>query len=155
MPDAPNRNPLPPPVVALIALIAILGANWLIPALSVSFPGQTLIATILGVSGFAVAGIALKGFFAVGTTFEPHKIDEATALVTGGIYQYTRNPMYLGLVLILAGVTVYMGTALGFLAVAAFIWVITKYQILPEEAALEHTFGDEFRTYKTQVRRWI
>ena len=81
--------------------------------------------------------------------------DEATTLVTGGSYRFTRNPMYLGMVLILLGAALGRGSLGAFLPIPAFVWVIRRQFVLPEERFLEEAFGDAYRAYKQRVRRWI
>ena len=89
------------------------------------------------------------------TTINPLKPQEASSLVTNGVYQITRNPMYLGLTLILLSWAFILSSMLAFCFVPVFIAYIHYLQILPEENALKTLFGDEFLQYKSTVRRWI
>ena len=81
--------------------------------------------------------------------------EQTSRLVTGGIYQYTRNPMYLGMALVLTGIALYLADLSAFLGVALFVRYIGRYQIGPEEDMLLEKFGDEFETYQARVRRWL
>ena len=89
------------------------------------------------------------------TTISPFTPSETTALVTQGMYRYSRNPMYLGLVLLTIAATIFFGTWLGVVIVVAFIFLLNFLQILPEEEALLDIFGEEYVEYQKKVRRWI
>ena len=81
--------------------------------------------------------------------------EQSTALVTGGLFRYTRNPMYLGLVLMLLGAAVGFGTLSPFFAIVVFVWWIQSRFIVREEAFLAGIFGPEYLAYKARVRRWL
>lgn len=83
------------------------------------------------------------------------KPDESSDLVVSGIYKYTRNPMYLGLLIILCSWAVYLADFVSLLLLPVFVWYITTYQIIPEEQILENKFGMKYIQYKHNVRRWI
>ena len=70
-------------------------------------------------------------------------------------FKYTRNPMYLGMVIFLIGLSIYNGLIIGLIFVPLFIAYISFFQIKPEEAAMIKIFGDDYRTYMQKVRRWI
>ena len=123
------------------------------PGLKLQFPGQFVIASLLGLAGLVL--IAIRGFYQVKTTVLPQEMDRSSSLVTRGVYQISRNPMYLGMAAIIAGPGLALGTWATLPVLALFVWVITAYQIIPEERALKKLFGDGFETYKAQVRRWI
>lgn len=115
-----------------------------------------LVAVVLAVAGFGIAVSALAGFFTAKTTVDPHGIDKASSLVTDGIYRFTRNPMYLGLLLILIGWGFWRGTLAGVLIGAiAFVAVMTRLQIVPEERMLAGKFGTEYEAFTQQTRRWL
>ena len=80
---------------------------------------------------------------------------EATTLVTGGPYRFTRNPMYLGMAGVLLGTAVYLGSVTPWLVLPAFIAIITERFIVPEEEMLERAFGQAYADYKARVRRWL
>jgi protein-S-isoprenylcysteine O-methyltransferase Ste14 len=83
------------------------------------------------------------------------KPETATALVCGGVYTVTRNPMYLGLLVLLIAWAVYLSSAWALLGPLAFAVYITRFQILPEERALGTLFGAEYAAYRARVRRWL
>jgi protein-S-isoprenylcysteine O-methyltransferase Ste14 len=99
--------------------------------------------------------LSINKFRQVGTTISPLKPNKTSSLINSGIYRYTRNPMYLGLLLMLSSIALFLKNFISFLIIPLFILFITKNQILPEEEALENIFGEEYKNYKKKVRRWI
>ena len=89
------------------------------------------------------------------TTINPLAPDKSTAIVRSGPYRFTRNPMYLGMVMILLGICAYLANALSAFAVVVFVAYITRFQIMPEERLLSEKFGEPFMHYKQSVRRWL
>ncbi len=98
---------------------------------------------------------SLEAFRRTGTTVNPLDPAQASALVTSGPNAVTRNPMYVGMTGLLAAHGVVRGGWRTALPVAAFVGVIDRFQIRPEEAALRDHFGDDFDAYCRRVRRWI
>ena len=146
---------IPPPIYALVIVLLIWGvSNWF-PALALDFPGKTFVAGIMIFVGLGFDLISVRRFFTANTTVSPLTPKKAEALVTDGLYRYSRNPMYLGLALILTGIAVWAGNWLGFLGVPLFVVLITQFQIKPEEEILLEKFGEPYGDYKMQVRRWI
>lgn len=146
---------LPPPVVVLGLAVAM----WLIgqlPGVTLpSFPGQTFLAVAIAGLGLTVMGLAVWQFYRGGTSVNPMAPEAATALVSRGIYRYSRNPMYLGDLLLLAAWTVQLGAPLDLAVLAGFVWYMNRFQIRPEEAALTRHFGDVYRHYCAQAPRWF
>lgn len=108
--------------------------------------------------GVAVAGVALDIWAAVRFRRERTGIvpfSEATVLVTSGPYGYTRNPMYLGMAIVLAGCALALGSVSPFLVIPAFLALITERFIVREEALLEAKFGAAYRNYAARVPRWL
>ena len=146
---------IPPPIYAIsIALIM-----WL---LSRYFPVAQLIIppwNNLGIVLMILAGLSdlssLYLFFKKRTTPNPMKPEFTTGLVTNGLYKISRNPMYLGMLIILFGFGIYLGNLTPFLILPAFYIVITEMQIKREERMLEEKFGEEYLVYKNKVRRWL
>lgn len=99
------------------------------------------------------AGIA--SFRMAKTTVDPTQPQKATSMVTGGIYQYTRNPMYLGFLLMLLAYAFKLANPITLTLMPVFVIYMNRFQIKPEEAALAELFGPEYKTYQQQVRRWI
>jgi protein-S-isoprenylcysteine O-methyltransferase Ste14 len=103
--------------------------------------------------GFDVAG--LLAFRASRTTVNPLRPHRASALVSGGVYRITRNPMYVGLLLLLLAWAVHLAALWPLAVLPLFVLYIGRFQIAPEERALHRLFGDEYRAYVARVRRWL
>ncbi len=131
------------------------GLSKTAPSLSFVFPGHAFIAALFLADGLVVMIIAVRAFSRAETTINPHQPDKANKLVISGLYRVSRNPMYLGMALVLIGWAVWLGHLLALLPLIGFIWFITVFQIKPEEAVLKQKFGDEFEAYMGRVRRWI
>jgi protein-S-isoprenylcysteine O-methyltransferase Ste14 len=98
---------------------------------------------------------ALGLFRRSGTTFHPLRLDDNSALVTAGVYAATRNPMYLGLLLLLTGFAVRLGSLTPFLMLPLFVWVLNRWQIVHEERFLAAKYGEAYEDYRVRVRRWV
>lgn len=146
---------LPPPLVALaFAILMFYLAKLPVWTFTTGMITQAL-AGICVIIGFSIAGWAVLSFRRVNTTVNPHQPDKSACLITHGIYQYSRNPMYLAMALCLIGWWFYLGTSISLLGVVGFVVYISYFQIRPEEKALKHIFGDSYLTYLKQVRRWL
>lgn len=106
-------------------------------------------------AGIAVMVAGVSAFGKSKTTINPLKPEEASSLVVSSIYTRTRNPMYLGMLLILTGIALFLGSALAFCVLPFFVLTMNLFQIIPEEEALTKLFGDQFGSYCSDVRRWI
>jgi protein-S-isoprenylcysteine O-methyltransferase Ste14 len=102
---------------------------------------------------FCVAGVV--SFKIAKTTVNPSKPDQASELVTSGVYRISRNPMYVGFAFILLGWGVWLTSMLAILTIVGFVTYLTQFQIIPEERALTTLFGQQFTDYKAKVRRWL
>ena len=122
---------------------------------STTFNYQGSLSVLFIILGAACALPSFKLFAKFKTTITPLKPSNSTALVTEGLYRYSRNPMYLGLLLITIASTIWFGTWLGITINIVFIFLINFLQIIPEEEALLEIFGEEYEEYKKNVRRWI
>jgi protein-S-isoprenylcysteine O-methyltransferase Ste14 len=138
---------IPPLWLALaLAFSWGLGGIWSVAGLGLA--GMALIGAGLGLMGVAVATMVLAR-----TTFVPRRAP--AVLVTGGVFGFSRNPIYLGDALILTGAILYWGALLALPLVPAFMVLITRRYILDEEARLRARFGPEFAAWATRVPRWI
>lgn len=149
------ENRIPPPLVALGVAALMYAAAWLVPAADVSVPGRRMIAGALAAAGVLLDIAGLVRFLREKTTINPLHPDAASALVTRGVYTFTRNPMYLGMALLLAAWGVYLANIAALAAVTLFILYMNRFQIAPEERALEARFGAEYSRYCKRVRRWV
>ena len=142
-----------PPVIALLCLLGASALQWLLPNWRFRFPGQAVAGGLVALVGIACAVLASRAFRRRETTISPH--GTPTALVTEGPFRYTRNPMYLGMLLLLLGLAIGFGGLMLFAAPVAFFAIISVTQIPAEEARLLAIFGDEYTAYRARVRRWI
>lgn len=149
------KNKIPPPVILLLSGIAM----WFVAHGTYSYPVAIPFALVLAIalagSGAIVAGSAMRQFRSAETTINPLQPQDATSLVDTGIFGVTRNPMYLGLLLILSGWAVWLQSAANVLVLLAFVLYITFLQIKPEEEALRKVFGQTYIDYCDRVRRWL
>jgi protein-S-isoprenylcysteine O-methyltransferase Ste14 len=145
---------IPPPLVALIVAILM----WIMPNYLGTLPAPVSIRIAVGIILACIGqGISISGMVAfrrAKTTINPLKPSSASSLVQVGVYRFTRNPMYVGLLISLAGWAVYLGHVLPALGVPLFAWYITQFQIKPEERILLSIFGEQFTEYMHRVRRW-
>ena len=146
---------VPPPAVLLICAAAMWLLSIYVPAFPVTVPWRGAITGVLLMSGGAVALAGVIRFRRFGTTVHPMHPESTTALVTTGIYGFTRNPMYGGLLLALTAWAVWLSNLSAFLLLPVFAGYIYRFQIVPEERALYARFGEEFADYCRRVRRWV
>ncbi len=155
-PSAERQKPvIPPPVIGLAAgaLMWAIARKAGLPALD--FPGRVPAAAALAGAGLLIDLVSVAAFIRARTTVNPLAPERANALVVSGLYRFSRNPMYLGMLMILLGWAAYLAQPLTLLPVALFVFLIEVWQIRPEERALEEKFGDDYRAYMRRVRRWI
>ena len=146
---------IPPPLVAVSFGLAMWAlARWF-PLANLSFPWRGVVAGLVLLAGLATVALAIARFVRASTTVDPLNPEAASALVTTGIFRQTRNPMYLGMALVLAAWALWLGDGGSALLVAGFVAYISRFQIAPEERALQRGFGEDFEAYKRRVRRWI
>ena len=126
-----------------------------VPALAFPGPVQSFIAGALALAGAAIAILGVSSFVRAGTTVNPLTPDASSSLVTSGVYRISRNPMYLGFLLLLLAWGIYLANVLALLPVPLFVVYMNRFQIAPEESALRSRFGRDFADYSNQVRRWL
>lgn len=136
---------------ALLAAMMVLAV--LTPGLRVLQVPVTWLGIVPLVSGLLLIFISAGLFRRRHTTLNP--FGESSALVQDGLYRYSRNPMYLGMLLVLAGTALWFGHVLSFAVLPVFVAVVSRQNIRHEEQALETHFGDEYRSYRQRVRRWL
>jgi protein-S-isoprenylcysteine O-methyltransferase Ste14 len=145
------------PPLAVTALAG--GLSWLtarlVPAVNIEFHARAELAAAFGLLGVIVSVLGVASFRRARTTVNPLTPDATTALVVSGVYRVTRNPMYLGFLLLLFAEIVWLANPVALLAVPAFVLYLNRFQIVPEETALQSRFGAEFNSYAARVRRWI
>ena len=147
------NNTIPPPIVTLICGLSIYFSRSLFP--TYNHTSIVIISSLFLSLGTMTLIAAMLSFKKHKTTVNPLQPEKASSLVISGVFKYSRNPMYLGLSLILLSVAIQFNFVGGTLIVFTFIAFIAKFQIIPEEIAMEKLFGEEFVRYKKKTRRWI
>ena len=145
---------IPPVALAVIVAAAMAALAYTVPA-TVPVPEQQVVSIFLGLAGVLVALAGVVAFRRHKTTVNPFTPAQSTSLVGEGIYRFSRNPMYLGLLLMLAGWCVYLANWVAALLLPAFVIYMNRFQIQPEERALSERFGSQFVAYSSSVRRWL
>lgn len=146
---------IPPPVVGAIVAAGMWGVSSVGPAFEIPpVAGYAVIALLVAV-GIAFDVLGILGFRAARTTVNPLKPEQASTLVTGGVYRVTRNPMYVGMALLLLAWAVYLSALLPFAGIVVFVLYITRFQIQPEERALRQRFGGAYKDYSARAGRWL
>ncbi|MDX1642624.1 MAG: methyltransferase, partial [Balneolaceae bacterium] len=135
------------------ALMWLIRSN--IPGINYHFTGQKWLGVGIFIIGVIIGLIGVAQFWKARTTVHPHKPEHASKLVRSGMYQFSRNPLYLGLLLGLTGCAVYLGNPLNVFCLMGFVLYMNRFQIIPEERAMAKNFRDDFLEYKESVRRWI
>lgn len=145
----------PPLLVTILTALAMWIFARFLPELSVFMPWSNVTTIVLGVIGTLVLFLSFITFQRADTTVDPRYPGHSSSLVTTGIYQYTRNPMYLGMVIWLMAWAFYLQNAFSFILIFGFVGYMNKYQIEPEEEALKKKFSNKYSNYRSKVRRWI
>ena len=146
---------IPPPIVGLVIGAGMWTVSRYTASLVIPAGGRLAAALLLAAVGVAVALGGVVSFRRARTTVNPLKPESSAALVSTGVYSFTRNPMYLGMLLVLIAWAVYLASVWALLGPLGFGLYITRFQILPEERVLERLFGKSFADYKQRVRRWL
>jgi protein-S-isoprenylcysteine O-methyltransferase Ste14 len=142
-----------PPFLFLICLLTMTLLHWTWP-ISTLFPfPYNLLGLAPLVAGMAVGFLGFSRFVQVRTNL--YTFGEPGKLVTDGIFKYTRNPMYLGLSLLLLGAWMLLGSLSPILGVAVFVLIADRWYIRYEEQQLAKKFGDDFERYRRRTRRWV
>lgn len=146
------------PPLLLVLLFAL--AMWLLAPLSEPLSAPlalytNVLAFCLAVTGIAVALAGVLAFRRAKTTVDPRIPQQSSSLVIVGIYRYSRNPMYLGFLLLLAAFACYLQSVVALAMLPLFVLYLNQFQIKPEERFLGQKFGQDFQVYMKQVRRWM
>ena len=147
------KTKIPPPLVALTFSFLVNYSKSIFPKIDIGW--GSVFGSFIIIIGFIIILSAIIQFKKNKTTITPLNPSNATKLIVHGIYKFSRNPMYLGLLLILSGISIIQNPIGGLLFVPSFILYITHFQIIPEESAMLDLFKDDFSKYKENVRRWI
>jgi protein-S-isoprenylcysteine O-methyltransferase Ste14 len=146
---------IPPPAIAIVLAAAMWAVSQDTPSLQISAGVRLSLALAVALAGiiFSVAGVV--SFRRARTTINPANPQLTSSLVTSGIYAVTRNPMYVGLLLVLIAWAIYLWSPWALLGPIAYFLYIGRFQIAPEERALTDLFGAEYAAYLSKARRWL
>lgn len=144
---------IPPPLLMFIALFIMYASTYFLPLWQ--FKRLWIIIIPLTIAAVGIGLLSVLALAKAKTTINPFIPQKTQRLVTSGMYQYSRNPMYLSLLLVLIAAVFIYGELSTILGVIAFIFVVNYFQIKPEEKVLERLFGDEYKYYCHRVRRWL
>ena len=138
-----------------MAVCALL--MWLIafPALDFALPGREVAAAAFFIAALIIGLSAVLDFHRAKTTVNPLKPEASTALVTSGVFRWTRNPMYVARLLLLLAWACIVSNWAALVMLPLFVAYLNRFQIGPEERALQARFGAEFESYRRKVRRWL
>lgn len=149
------EHKIPPPLVAVMCGLVIWLLAGTTPGVVDPLGVAQPLAIVVAIMGLVLDSGGVLAFVKQKTTVNPIQINEASSLVSTGLYSISRNPMYLGMALLLTSLTIWVQAPAGLLGVGMFVGFITRFQIIPEERVLESKFGDAYITYKRRVRRWF
>lgn len=140
-------------VFIICGLIFLLSVFF--PTFTLDIPYKLEIFFALFMVAFGIAFSAVLTFKKHNTTVNPSKPETTSTIVSSGVFSFSRNPMYLGMLIFLSAVSIYSEHIFSPFLLALFVWFMTQYQIKPEEKILLSLFEDEYAGYLTKVRRWI
>jgi len=145
-----------PPVIVVLLCGALmwLTDRWLIIE-PLTFETNWWLYALFLIAGFWITSLGVRTFSSHQTTTHPQHLEKATVLVQSGIYRYSRNPMYLGMLLILLSGVFYFGNWATIIALPLYVWYMNRFQIIPEEEVMQQKFRGAYMEYKSQVRRWV
>jgi len=147
------NNKIPPPIVTLIFGCIIYFSSSFFP--TCSHIALDIISFLFLLCGIIILRVAFLSFKNHKTTINPLNLTKTSSLVNTGLFKYSRNPMYLAMLLILLSIAVKFNLYGGLIMSLLFFFFITKFQILPEEKSMTKLFGKEFDKYKKKTRRWL
>lgn len=146
---------LPPLALVVIIAAGMLAVSRIPTNPGFALPGAAWISAAVAAAGAIIAVLGVVEFRRVGTTVDPRVPDQSANLVVSGVYRLSRNPMYLGFLLVLVAWGLFLGSIISLLLIPAFVLSMNYFQIFPEERFMREKFGDSYETYVTKVRRWI
>jgi protein-S-isoprenylcysteine O-methyltransferase Ste14 len=146
---------IPPLALAAAFACAIALASAYAPLLRLPIRAHRFAAVSLAISGLAIAVAGVLQFRRARTTVNPTSPERTSVVVTTGLYRWSRNPMYLGMALILVAWAVFLASPWAFVGPAFWVFYMGRFQIKPEERILAGLFGEEYARYLSIVRRWL
>jgi len=151
----PLETRVPPPAVTLLIAGLMVLVSRLTPYLHVAAPHRAVFGVAIGATGLVLELVSAVTFRRACTTVNPLRPSDSTSLVVTGVYRFTRNPIYLGDLLLLVGCAVFLCNIAALALTPLFVAYIDRYQIVPEERILARKFGADYEAYRSRVRRWV
>lgn len=149
----PLLKSIDPPFFLFLSLLLMLILKWIIPAANLIFPPWNLLGLLPLGLGITINILADRKFHVRQTTVKPNEIP--SCLITDGVFRYSRNPMYLGMVLILLGFTILLDSWISFLVLPGFTIFVHYRFICHEEKNLKEQFSEDWLAYQQKIPRWI
>ncbi|MCH8498453.1 MAG: isoprenylcysteine carboxylmethyltransferase family protein [Marinobacter sp.] len=145
-----------PPIIQVVLVLAVMwGLSRLTPALTVSFMVAPWLGGAAIAAGAMLAVLGVLEFRNARTTVDPRYPEQSAHLVVSGVYRYSRNPMYLGFLMILLGTALCLTNLTALMMLPVFVLYMNRFQIQPEERFMRQKFGQEYEAYAGRVRRWL
>jgi protein-S-isoprenylcysteine O-methyltransferase Ste14 len=151
----PIENRIPPPFVTVLIGAGMWTTKFIELPMRTRQPLRLAVACTIVTLGIASLVAGFRAFRKSRTTIDPVQIDRASALVTHGIFRFTRNPMYVSFTLLLLGWAAYLAVPVALLGPVGFVLFTNRFQIVAEERTMQYKFGEEYAEYRHKVRRWI
>jgi protein-S-isoprenylcysteine O-methyltransferase Ste14 len=148
-----KRAKVLPPTYLVVFILVIITLHYIFPIIKFIYYPWNLIGTVPIFVGIVLNLAADRAFKKIGTTVKPY--EESTGLLVYGTFKFSRHPMYLGMALILLGLSILLGSLTPFAMVAVFVCTMEKLFVQVEEQMMENTFGSEYLEYKKKVRKWV
>jgi protein-S-isoprenylcysteine O-methyltransferase Ste14 len=148
------ESKIPPPAIVLVMAVLMWLISQAAPSLHLDVSAHNWLGFVLVSVGFVTGITGVATFRKANTTVNPMK-PHASSLVTWGVYAISRNPMYLGGLIMLLGWSIFLLNALALLALPVYVLYLNRFQIAPEERALTSLFGKTYVAYQMRARRWL
>ncbi|KAA1172886.1 isoprenylcysteine carboxylmethyltransferase family protein [Marinobacter salinexigens] len=146
---------IPPVILVLVTALLMWTLAVAVPGLGFTLSSSPLIALVPAAIGVAFALLGVLEFRSAGTTVDPRVPNQSVSLVVRGVYRISRNPMYVGFLLVLIAWGVFLGNLASIALLPAFVVYMNRFQIVPEERHMREKFGEAYRQYEAEVRRWV
>ena len=148
-----NLQKVLPPIWFLLSIILMVGLHFWLPVKQLFFPPIIYLGIVAIAGGIIVLLSCAYLFRQKNTAIKPFQ--ESSYLLREGVFNYSRNPIYLSMIAVLTGLWLYLGSLTPVFVIPVFAWLIQELFIKEEERMLEAKFGEDYREYKATVRRWI
>jgi protein-S-isoprenylcysteine O-methyltransferase Ste14 len=146
---------IPPVILVLVTAGLMWALEVAVPSLGFTLSASPFIALALAAMGAAFALLGVLAFRAAGTTVDPRVPDQSVSLVVRGVYRISRNPMYVGFLFVLIAWGIFLGNLASLVLLPVFVIYMNRFQIVPEERHMREKFGEAYRQYEAEVRRWV